>query len=190
MALTNPIEEQNVVDRFSDYVTDTANSGIVWGTNSLPFTEMPSSNFAGTTAGVSINPNLAADLITNNNLITASRIYDVLVNETQQYTNIRKLKAVLFVEGDGGNTGSRPTAGSVYDQTSVAHLSTSYRQSLSTVANNNTSTGNTVGVTQLQGFFTNLQTEYNAKRNTIQTIQVDVCHASCHNNCHGSRGRR
>lgn len=190
MALTNPIEENNVITRFSDYVTTPANSDIIWGTNALPFTEMPSSNFAGTTSGAAHSSDLASDIANNSNLITASRIYDVLVAETQLYTNIRKLRAILFVEGDGGNTGTRPTAGNVYDQTNVAHLSTSYRQSLSAVANNSTSTGNTVGVTQLQGFFQNLQDEYNSKRNTTTTIQIDVCHASCHNNCHGSRGRR
>ena len=43
--LTNPINAQNIVDRFADYVTATADSGISWGTNALPFSEFNSANF-------------------------------------------------------------------------------------------------------------------------------------------------
>ena len=34
--LTNPVEEQNVVNRFADYVPPAANTGISYGTNSIP----------------------------------------------------------------------------------------------------------------------------------------------------------
>ena len=83
--LTNPIEEQNIVDRFADYVVATANAGITWGTNDIPFAEMGTSYFGGTTSGKSIG-------ITGANIsatpITASTIYNALVGETNAYKSI------------------------------------------------------------------------------------------------------
>lgn len=185
--LTNPVNAQNIVDRFADYVVATANSGIIWGTNALPFAEMPSGNFGGTTAGRSIGINGSAVSATP---ITASTIYNALVAETQTFSNIRNLRALLFVDGGGGNTGSRPTPGYIFDQTRVSHLNTGYRQAQNPIGNGGVASGNAISVANLQQFFTNCQTEYNARRSATATIQVNVCHASCHSSCHSSRGRR
>ena len=46
MAISNPIDGQGIVDRFEDLVTDVANTGIVWGINNKPFTEMPNANYS------------------------------------------------------------------------------------------------------------------------------------------------
>lgn len=185
--LTSPIEEQNIVDRFADYVVSTANAGITWGTNSVPFSEMSTSYFGGTTSGKTIE-------ISGNNItgdpINASTIYNTLVAETNRYTKIRNLQAILFVDGAGGNTGTRPTAGEVYNQTSVAYMSDSYLQNIGSPNNGGVAAGSKASVANMQQLFTNLRDAYNTKRNTTTTIQINVCHASCHSNCHGSRSRR
>ena len=187
--LTDPILPQNIVDRFKDFVTDTANSTIVWGTNSKPFTDMPDETFAGTTAGTTITAT-GANIGTTGLPITAANIVSVLTSETALYTNIRNLRALLNVTGGGGNTGSQGTPGIIYDQTQKANLNISYRQTLSSVSNSNVSSGQTISESNLETFFTNLRTEYASKRDVTQQIQVDICHASCHSSCHGSRGRR
>jgi hypothetical protein len=185
--LTSPVRTQNIVDRFADYVTATADSGISWGTNAYPFGEFDGNNFGGTTSGRPIG--ISGDNI-GSGVITASNIYNTLVNETAAYTSIRNLRAILFVDGGGGNTGSRPTPGVIYDQTAVAYMNGSYLQSIGTPANNGVASGNVASATNLESFFNTLRSTYNSARGSTVTIQVNVCHASCHSSCHGSRSRR
>ena len=122
--------------------------------------------------------------------ITASTIRSVLETETALYTNVRKQRAILNVTGSGGNTGSRPTAGIIFDQTEVAQLRTSARQTLGSISSTGVATGDTIDDANLETYFGRLATEYSSLRSNVQTDQVDVCHASCHSSCHGSRGRR
>jgi hypothetical protein len=185
--LTSPVRTQNIVDRFADYVTATADSGISWGTNAYPFGEFDGNNFGGTTSGRPIG--ISGGNI-GSGVITASNIYNTLVNETAAYTSIRNLRAILFVDGGGGNTGSRPTPGVIYDQTAVAYMNGSYLQSIGTPANNGVASGNVASATNLESFFNTLRSTYNSARGSTVTIQVNVCHASCHSSCHGSRSRR
>jgi len=185
--LTSPVRTQNIVDRFADYVTATADSGISWGTNAYPFGEFDGNNFGGTTSGRPIG--ISGGNI-GSGVITASNIYNTLVNETAAYTSIRNLRAILFVDGAGGNTGSRPTPGVIYDQTAVAYMNGSYLQSIGTPANNGVASGNVASATNLESFFNTLRSTYNSARGSTVTIQVNVCHASCHSSCHGSRSRR
>jgi hypothetical protein len=188
--LTNNINPQNIVDRFADYVTATAGAGISWGTNALPFAEFDAGYLGGTTTGRPIGIS-GATISPVGGTITASTIYSALVNETAAYTSIRNLRAVLFITGNGGNSGSRPTAGSVYDQTAVAHLRyTLYGQSIGSPANGGVSSGSTITSSGLESFFDNLRTSYSNARSSTVTIQIETCHASCHSSCHGSRGRR
>jgi hypothetical protein len=188
--LTNPITPQNIVDRYADFVTIVANQNIIWGTNALPFSDMPSSNFGGTTTtGKSITI-LGAFIVGTNSEISAAKIYDTLLAETRTYTRIRNLRAILFVTGTGGNIGSRPTPGTIFDQTQKSNLNTTYLQSLGTVSNSGVSSGQNVSVSNLERLFTGMGTAYNTAATTTATIQINVCHASCHSSCHGSRSRR
>jgi len=187
MALTNPINKQNIVNRFADYVVATANGVISWGTNAKPFGEMPDGEFGGDTSGRAIGISGANIGDTN---VTASTIRSVLEGETASYTNIRNLRALLFVTGGGGNTGSRPTPGFVFDQTAKSHLNTDYRQALGAVNNANVVAGQTVSSANLETYFSNLRSAYSTAQSNVATVQIDVCHASCHSSCHGSRGRR
>lgn len=190
--LTNPINRQNIVDRFADYVRGSANASISWGTNAYPFPEFSQTNiFGGDTGGKgieidgnSIGTNAAGE-------ITAQNIYDTLKAETYRYTRIRNIRAILFVDGAGGNTGSRPTAGAVYDTTAVANLSTAYLQTINDVGRDDVYAGNIPTAGGLEVMFSNMRAEYNAKRGTSAgDFQTNVCHASCHSSCHSSRGRR
>lgn len=189
-SLDNPINPQNIVDRYADWVTATVNSGISWGTNAYPFGEWDKgAEFGGTTGGrgIGIGGSSIASIGTD---ITAANIYNVLVAETASYTNIRYLRALLFVDGGGGNTGSRPTPGYIYDGTAVAHMNANYRQGIGTPSASNVSAGNDVTSSGLETFFSNLRDAYNSARVNTVTLQTNVCHASCHSSCHSSRGRR
>jgi hypothetical protein len=187
--LDNPITPQNIVDRFADYVVATANTSIAWGTDVYPFGEWTyGAEFGGTTAGKAIGIT-GSNVGTAGDLINAANIYNTLLTETATYTNIRNLRAILFVDGDGGNTGSRPTAGAVFDTTAKAHFNSAYLQSIGAGASNVVS-GSTATAAGLETFFNNLRTSYNTAQANTVTLQVNVCHASCHSNCHSSRGRR
>lgn len=186
--LTNPVEEQNIVNRFADYVPPAANTGIVYHTGSVPFSEMATSYFGGTNAGRSLAIT-GASIKTNGELIDASSIQDTLENETYQYTSIRNLNAKLNVTGSGGNTGSRSTPGIITNVTAMAYLNTNYRQALA-ARSVNLQTGQLIDDSVLEQKFADLRTKYNSARSNTQTIQIDVCHASCHSSCHSSRGRR
>lgn len=130
------------------------------------------------------------DIGETSDTITASTIRSTLETETALYTNVRKQRAILNVTGGGGNTGSRPTAGVIFDQTQVAQMRTGVRQTLAAIDNTGVTTGDTIDDANLETYFGRLATEYTSKRNNTVTDQVDVCHASCHSSCHGSRGRR
>lgn len=130
------------------------------------------------------------DIASQGDTITASDIRTTLETETALYTNVRKQRAILNVTGGGGNTGSRPTAGVVFDQTQIAHLRTSVRQSLGSIASTDITTGDVVDDTNLETYFGRISSAYSTQANNVVTDQVDVCHASCHSSCHGSRGRR
>lgn len=189
--LTNPIERQNIVDRFADYVVATANSGISWGTNAYPFPECDFGGiFGGPTSGKGIETSGASISTGPSGEITAQYIYDALITETYRYTRIRTIRCILTVTGAGGNTGSRPTAGNVYDQTAIANLNTNYLQGVSS-GRDNVYAGNNVTVSGLEAMFDSMRANYNSARATSAgTWTTTVCHASCHSSCHSSRGRR
>ena len=186
--LTNPVEDQNIVNRFADYVPPAANQGIVWHNGSTPFAEFSTSYFGGGSGGRAIAIN-GGSIKNNGQLIDASGIQDTLENETFNYTSIRNLRAQLNVTGGGGNTGSRPTPGVIFDQTAMAYLNTNYRQTLG-ARSVNLQTGQIVDDSVLEQKFADLRNKYNAARGNTQLITINVCHASCHSSCHSSRGRR
>jgi hypothetical protein len=189
VTLTNNVNAQNIVNRFNDYVQAAGNAGISWGTDAYPFTEMP--NIFGGKADTGKNSEINGDSLGGvGSLIVASTIYRILVAETNRYTKIRKLRALLFVEGGGGNTGSRPTPGYVYDSTAVAFLNDGYLQDIGSPSAGLVDSGQTISTTPLETFFDTLRSSYNTARDQTVTYQVNVCHASCHSSCHGSRSRR
>lgn len=190
--LTNPINKQNVVNRFADYVQATANSGIYWGTNAYPFPEFSGNAgiFGGPTTGKPIQITGESIAANANDEITAQNIYNTLIAETNRYTKIRNMRAILWVGGGGGNTGTRSTPGTVFDQTQPAYLNDSYLQTV-TAGVDDVSSGNVATASGMETMFSNMRASYNAARAvSAGTWQVNVCHASCHSSCHGSRSRR
>jgi hypothetical protein len=199
--LNNPVQGSNMVERFNDFVAATANANIVWGTNSKPFDEFPDSDLGGTTSGrgtVSGNLGLTGQ-------VTASTILDAFATATGSYTRIRLLRARLNVTGGGGNNGSRPTPGIIFDDTRVTHMSSSYDQNVGfisegggvfpgTIISRASLQGGAVigdgSFINLSGYFVECRERYRELRNNTTTITVNVCHASCHSSCHSSRTRR
>ena len=180
VTLTNPINAQNIVDRFADYVVATANANIIWSSSALPFPEADSADFAAA-AGKAIS--VSGPVFTNQNsgVITKATIYNTLIDQTVRYTSIRKIRARLIIGGGAGNRTRAANTG--FDQTAVAHMSgTGYESAISGVA----ALGTKPSVANLQTFFTNLRNKYNTERNDTQIYSVTVCHSSCHS----SRGRR
>ena len=186
--LTSPVEEQNIVNRFADYVPPAANQNIVYHTGSVPFAEFATSYFGGNSSGRALGIS-GANIKNNGELIDASGIQDTLEAETFNYTSIRNLRAQLNVTGSGGNTGSRSTPGIITDVTGMAYLNTSYRQTLGT-RSVNLQTGQLIDDAVLEQKFNDLRNKYNTARASTETITIPVCHASCHSSCHSSRGRR
>jgi hypothetical protein len=200
--LNNPVNPQNIVDRFADYVVATANAGIIWGNNfdgssytAKPFAEFDVAVFGGTTSGKGIGIS-GTNISAVGGTITASNIYNTLVAETNSYTNIRNLQAILFITGEGNTSGAAggeigsTTKGIVFDETKPAYLNSGYLQNIGSPNASNVVSNDIVTATGLEQFFANLRASYNTARDSKQIIQVDVCHASCHSSCHGSRGRR
>ena len=190
-SLTNPVEDDNLAARFGDFVAATANDNIIWGTDVFPASGsdvITSTIFGGSTSGRSST--ITGALIKNgNNRISASNLTNALRNETAEYFSIRKLQARLNVTGAGGNNGTRPTAGIVFDQTEKAYLDDTYLQALGTVAGA-PSAGDIIDQSNIETYFSNLRTAYTTARDTTTTFTRNVCHASCHSSCHSSRGRR
>lgn len=184
------ITPQNLVDYYKEFVVDSANANIAWGTNNFPFSDWPSNTIlGGNTAGRSIGIT-GSNISTAGNLIDASDILDVLTAETANYYMIRNLRAILFVEGGGGNTGSRGAAGTVFDETRKAHMNSNYVQAQGTILNGGVVQGDRITASTLESFFANLKADFEAKQGQAVAYTVSVCHASCHSSCHGSRGRR
>ena len=184
VTLTNPINAQNIVDRFADYVVATANANIIWSSSALPFPEADSADFAAA-AGKAIS--VSGPVFTNQNsgVITKATIYNTLIDQTVRYTSIRKIRARLTISTGAGNITRAANTG--FDQTAVAHMSgTGFEGAVSSVP----ALGTQIDSSDLETFFTNLQTKYNTNRNDTQNYFKSVCHSSCHNSCHSSRGRR
>ena len=212
--LNNPINAQNIIDRFSDYVVASANQGIVWGTNAVPTGDtspasvppivqiVPNEDFGGSTGGKAIGITGSA-IEGPGGIIAAQLIYDTLIAETNSYTSIRQLNAILRVTGAGGNSGTRlRNTGSVSGRTYIEVTNTTnpaymvpgstYSQSISigSAGSYGLNEGALITSAGLENFFTALQAAYLASRSNVIQYITEVCHASCHSSCHNSRGRR
>jgi hypothetical protein len=147
--------------------------------------------FGGSTSGRS-STLTGASLKNSGDLITAGGLESAIETETYYYTSIRSLRAQHNITGGGGNTGSQPTPGIIYDQTAIAYLNSNYYQSAVYYGSIGLGIGSYTQVddSHLEQKFDQLRTLYNTARGATTTITLNTCHASCHSSCHGSRGRR
>jgi hypothetical protein len=193
-SLTNPVTLQNIIDRFADYVVATANSGIVWGTNAIPFPELSAAYFGGDTSG---KPTSLSGAGARGSLVAALTIYNGVLSETFRYSNIRNMRAILNVTVTGGapwntSAGPRTPGGIIFDQTRKAHLNTGYiyATNAALLARGQPLTGARIERAGLEDLFDRARALYLDFSDNTETVTVNVCHASCHSSCHSSRSRR
>lgn len=192
--LTSPVNAQNIVDRFADYVVATANSGIVYGSNNWPFYDGAvnlAPFFGGTTAGKPIG--ITGTNIGSPGVVTAYTIFYQTLNETFKYTMIRNTTWTLFVNGGGGNTGTRPTPGPVIVRTGKSYMNSGYvlATNVNAVGQGQVVRSLKITVFSLEDLFNRLRTYWiNNISNNSESLLFPVCHASCHASCHSSRSRR
>jgi hypothetical protein len=192
-SLNNPVNLQNIIDRFADYVVVAANSGIAWGLDNKPFPEMDDYYFGGFTSGKSISIQGQGYQGTK---IDASGIYIGLILETFRYSNIRNARVLLYVTSTDEQTGEYYEApvggGYVFDQTAKAHLSTNYTYGVdyNRLARGAAVAGNRITAAGLEDLFNRARSLYYEFLIEAAEITIFVCHASCHYSCHSSRTRR
>jgi len=194
--LTNPINAQNIIDRFEDYVRATANSGITWfngpSTVSKPFPEFPDA-LLGPQTGMARSISGAGFPGTP---IVAATIYNTLIAETNRYTQIRLVRAMLNIQPQSPSTNKTREATESIDVTAVAHCVGFGLQSISSLGSyvilrdKLIIAGPKADRNSLEDFFFDLRAAYTVARNIPAPVSVNVCHSSCHSSCHGSRGRR
>ena len=126
---------------------------------------------------ISINGN---NLGSSAQLIQANTIYSVLKAEMNNYTNIKSTNAFVSMTG----------AGTQYNQTEIAHLTTSQRVTLNPSQPSNLQAGQVIDDSNLENFLSSLASAYGVERGNTYTLSKTICHSSCHGSCHGSRGRR
>ena len=192
--LTSPVNAQNIVDRFADYVVATANSGIVYGSNAWPFYDGAvnlAPFFGGTTAGKPIG--ITGTNMGSPGIVTAYTIFYQTLNETYKYTMIRNTTWTLNVGGGGGNTGTRPTPGPVIVRTGKSYLNSGYviATNVSAVSQGQVVRSLKITTASLEDLFNRLRAAWqNFYNGNPVPLGFPVCHASCHASCHSSRTRR
>jgi len=209
--LTNNINADNIVDRYTDYITNWVNSNIRWGTNNVPswpYTDpwgtarvyqiYPSSSFGGTTSGIPRSVS-GGSLGGSGAIITASTLVNAFISETNRYVRVRYSRVNLFVTGGGAgwNTPAGPIflfgdpADPVNTQEGYAH--STFDGTISTPSSSGISSDNLITTGNLENFFQSLQNNLGSARNNPGNPLIFneyVCHSSCHSSCHGSRSRR
>jgi len=208
--LTDPVNERNIISRFQDY-TYSNWQGVTWGKNNLP-TYAPGTGYAtvvipfGAMGGNNYdNPNyppndpfigkMDGNPAGVGDQIIAERIHNYLNYFTTLHLKIRSVRVRLFVNGTGGNNGSKPAPGFVFDETAVAYLSFSTVQpglnDYLAPARGAVDTNLEISTYSMENFMERCRTAYqNYARNQTFLYEDTVCHASCHTSCHESRGRR
>jgi hypothetical protein len=191
-----PVRRLTIVQRTIEQINGVALRGITWGTNSTPFPEAETGWFAHRNDWGGLDP-----VTVNNNLgalgrIEADGITEAIRNIIQYYTRIRNIRCVRKVTGGGGNLAAGPytTTNSNVDLTRIAVTADGEQ---ATIINNyfDIQSNNTINRGNLNNFILNMSTIYQVLRPNIlgddgTTYYKEVCHVSCHSNCHNSRGRR
>ena len=128
--LTDPINAQNIVDRFKEVVTDVADKDIVWGTDNLPgHSSFSASDFGGVVDGMQLNLVNATGSYSTSETVTGS-ISGTVGTVVSYSNNVLKVRNVVagsgqtnFVQNDiitGSNSGA---TGSVSTMTEISAVS-------------------------------------------------------------------
>lgn len=209
--LTNNINADNIVDRYTDYIVNWVNNNIRWGSNSVPswpytdpwgtarvYNIYPASAFGGTTSGIPRSVS-GTSLGGSGSIITASTLVSALISETNRYVRVRYARVNLYVTG--GGVGWNAPAGPIFlfgdpadpVWTGEGYAHATFDGTISTPSSSGLSSGDVITTTNLENFFQSLQNNLNVARNNSGNPLIFneyVCHASCHSSCHNSRSRR
>lgn len=172
----------DVFNKFAEVVAATANAGILYGTNSLHFADQSAdvtALYGGTTSGVATQ---GATNIAVGDIITGSTILNYILNQARSYCRIRNMSVTRTVTGSTSET-----------RTGITH--TTNVQTLTQFKTGSDDAkflaGTPVSSSELNAYFNEIRDRYLTVRNNFTlTASFEVCHVSCHSNCHGSRGRR
>jgi hypothetical protein len=172
----------DVFNKFADTVVAAANAGIVYGTNSLHFTDQNAATtalYGGTTSGVATQ---GATGIAAGDTITGSTILNYILNQARSYCRIRNMSVTRTVTG--GSSVTRSGITHTTNQQTLAEFKTGCDDTKFLA-------GTPVSATELNSYFNEIRDRYlNVRNNSTITSSFTVCHVSCHSSCHGSRGRR
>ena len=193
VSLTNNIRRANTRERWQDYVAAAARSGIAWGYNRKPFSQMSNSYFGGNYNSPPGASSYASDntIGSSGGLITASTLRNGLIGATTNWTHLRLMRARRYYNSQG-------TYYLQYNSTQKAYQTTSVRVAIAapSIPSNGPNAGNIIYIGSDGGnwgteeYFSRLRNAYYDRANNPYNRYVYVCHYSCHYSCHGSRGRR
>lgn len=124
--------------------------------------------------------------------IDASKIRDTIINYGRTLNQVRRVRIRVNVTGSGGNTGTQPNPGIIYDQSFLANVPANIRGNWAT-GSGDFLEGNVIDNVHSENYFQDLAALWQSYRDdnlASRTFTFDICHSSCHSSCHGSRGRR
>ena len=193
VTLTNNVSRSNTRQRWEDYVADAARSGIAWGTNRKPFSQMPTSYFGGRYNAPPGRSSYASDntLGSAGGLITASTFRNGLIGATTNWTHLRLMRARRYYNSQGRQILQYNSTQKAYQPTytRVAIAAPSI-PTLGPNAGNLIYRGSDSSNTGVEEYFARLRSAYYTRANNPYNRYIYVCHYSCHYSCHSSRGRR
>ena len=193
-----PIRRLTIVQRTIEQINGVARQGIVWGTNSKPFPEAETGWFAARTDWAGLDPVSVNSGFGGLGTIEADTLTEGVRGIVQYYTRIRNIRCVRKVTGGGGN---RPAPGSPYTSTAsnvdLTRIAITADGEQPTTINNyfDIQANSIISRGNLNNFILSMSQVYQTLRPNIlgddgTTYYKEVCHVSCHSNCHNSRGRR
>lgn len=176
------IANADIFNKFAEIVAATANAGIVYGTNNYHFADVSAAviaQYGGSTTGIATQ---GATGIAAGDTVTGLTILNYILNQARSYCRIRNMSVTRTVTG-----GSSETRQGITHTTQVQTLTQFRTGSDSAKFLSNTP----VTASELTAYFNEIRDRYNSVRtNFTLSSSFEVCHVSCHSNCHGSRGRR
>tara|TARA_B110000259_G_scaffold8816_1_gene9713 strand:+ start:1386 stop:1967 length:582 start_codon:yes stop_codon:yes gene_type:complete len=192
VSLTNNVSRSNVRQRWEDYVADAARAGISWGYNRKPFSQAPNSWFGGNYNSPPARSSYASDntVGSSGGIIYASTLRNGLTQATRNWTHLRRMRAVRYINSQGTYYLQVDSQAKAYQTTSVRANVTAAIPTNGPNAGNLITIGSDSSNTGLEEYFARLRASYYNVQNSRVYRRANVCHYSCHSSCHGSRGRR
>jgi hypothetical protein len=165
------ITKQNIVDAMES-VRNSYNTGIVWGTNSNPFSQ---TDYTGGSTDGYATQSFAGDISDAN--VTASTIVSNFRGYATLLSRIRLVRLLKWYQVQGN-----PRSNLNYDNTQLTNMNSNYQWN----ADGGFGAGETINASNLDSFVNYLSTNINNYRNSTVTVEEFYCHSNCHGSCHGS----